>query len=116
MAWDSTRPVPWRRLVKEWLAYAAIMCAVMLAFMRDRPLAGLIGGLLASGPLYLLLGVVLAKFGYTRKTLRELRDAAQATPARASSAEPAAAGPRPKPAPTRRTGGGGRPTSTKRRR
>lgn len=101
MAWDSTRPVPWQRLVKEWLIYATLMCVVVLLFMRDRPVVGIIGGLLASGPLYLLLGFVLAKFGYTRKTLGDLR----ANRPAASAAEPTP-GPRPKPAPTRRTGGG----------
>ena len=25
MGWDSSRPVPWQRLVREWLVYAAIM-------------------------------------------------------------------------------------------
>ena len=30
MAWDATRPVPWKRLIKEWAIYAGIM-AVMAA-------------------------------------------------------------------------------------
>ena len=40
---------------------------------RRRNLLPLLGGLLVSGPLYLGLGFVLAKFGYQRKTLAELR-------------------------------------------
>lgn len=110
--------MPWRRLFREWVLYAAIMSAIVVIFMRDRPLIGIIGGLLVSGPLYLLLGFVLAKFGYARKSwgeLRAARPAATSSTAGASAATPA--GPRPKPAPTRRTGGGaGRPTGSGRRR
>lgn len=104
MAWDSTRTVPWRRLVKEWLIYAAIMCSIVVLFMRDRPLLGIVLGLLASGPLYLLLGYVLAKFGYTRKSWGELRSERPATST--TSATTDAPAPRRKPAPTKRTGGG----------
>ena len=104
MAWDSTRPVPWRRLIREWLIYVAIMAAVVLLFMRDRSTLGIFAGLLVSGPLYLLLGYVLAKFGYQRKSWTELR-----SESRRSSAPPepaaGASAPRRKPAPTRRTGG-----------
>ena len=73
MAWDSTRPVPWRRLIREWLIYAAIMAAVFLIFFRDASLVGAMAGLLISGPLYLVFGAVLAKFGYQRKSLKQLR-------------------------------------------
>ena len=38
MGWDASRPVPWRRLVKEWLIYAAIMAAIfVVALPRRRP-------------------------------------------------------------------------------
>ena len=30
MAWDSSREVPWRRLVREWLLYVAIMAVVLV--------------------------------------------------------------------------------------
>ncbi len=114
MAWDSSRPVPWQRLTREWLVYVAIMAVVFLLFMRDRPLIGIFAGLFASGPLYLALGYVLAKFGYQRKTLREMRTP-RAEPARAEATS--APGPRPKPAPTKRTGGGHRrPGGSRKRR
>lgn len=99
MAWDSTRPVPWRRLTREWLIYVVIMAAVFVIFMRDSPLLGIMAGLLVSGPLYLLFGAVLAKFGYTRKSLKELRTD---TPVQSSSGTLRA-----KPAPTKRTSGSG---------
>jgi hypothetical protein len=105
MRWDASRPVPWRRLVKEWLIYAAIMTAVFAFLYRDSDsLLPIVGGLFVSGPLYLLLGYVLAKFGYTRKTLSDLRTPrATSSSSAPSDDEPA---PRPRPAPTRRTSGG----------
>lgn len=119
MAWDSSRPVPWKRLVREWAIYVAIMAAVFAALFRDRPLGGLMLGLAISGPLFVLLSAAMAKLGYTRPTLKERR--AQASAARAmrdaeaGSAQPAAAS-RPRPAPTKRTGGGtGRPGGSRRR-
>ncbi|MBL6629198.1 MAG: hypothetical protein O3A28_02810 [Actinomycetota bacterium] len=105
MAWDSSRPVPWQRLIREWLFYVAIML-VVLWFAVDEPF-GAIAGLLVSGPLYLIIGAVMAKFGYTRQRLRRA-----AAPAPAPSTERAT--PRSRPAPTSRTGA--RNTTRKRRR
>jgi hypothetical protein len=105
MAWDSSRPVPWQRLIREWLFYVAIML-VVLWFAVDEPF-GAIAGLLVSGPLYLIIGAVMAKFGYTRQRLRRA-----AAPAPAPSTERAT--PRSRPAPTSRTGA--RNTTGKRRR
>ena len=105
MAWDSCLPVPWQRLIREWLFYVAIML-VVLWFAVDEPF-GAIAGLLVSGPLYLIIGAVMAKFGYTRQRLRRA-----AAPAPAPSTERAT--PRSRPAPTSRTGA--RNTTRKRRR
>ena len=115
MAWDSNRPVPWRRLVREWLVYVAAMAAVFLLFFRDNGVLGILAGLLISGPLYLLFGFVLAKFGYQRKSWKELRS--EPRPERTRSGEEATVGPKPKPAPTRRTGGtAGRPGGARKKR
>jgi hypothetical protein len=116
VGWDASRPVPWRRLAKEWLIYAAIMAAVfVLLFRGDAGLWGIIGGLLASGPLYLTLGYVLAKFGYQRKTLAEMRTPRAATGGSATTADEPGA--RPRPAPTRRTSTGpNRPAAKSRKR
>lgn len=119
MRWDSSRPVPWDRLVKEWVVYAAIMTAVFLLFFSGDNVIGAIAGVLISGPLYLGFGAVLAKFGYTRKRLKDLRAEAKESKAKEPE-EPemsSGSGPRPRPAPTSRTSGGGqRPKSSKRRR
>jgi hypothetical protein len=112
VAWDSSRPVPWRRLLKEWALYAALMAALFLLFFRDSSIVGILLGLLASGPLYLAFGYVMAKIGYQRQTLRQARSSAAARRG-ASGATGATADPvpvrRPKPAPTKRTSGGSRP-------
>ena len=117
MAWDSTRPVPWRRMVNEWLVYVAIMFVLFLFFFDNSSLVGVVAGLFISGPLYLAFGWVLAKFGYRRKSFKELRaeSAAKASPAGADEAAPT--GPKPKPAPTSRTGGApARPANKRKRR
>ena len=119
MAWDSTRPVPWQRLIREWFIYVAVMSVVFVLFFRDNGLVGIFAGLLVSGPLYLLFGYVLAKFGYQRKTWKELRSEPrpERSSGRARDDEPAVAGPKPKPAPTRRTGGAtGRPGGSRKKR
>ena len=99
--------MPWKRLIREWLIYGAIMAAVFVIFFRDANLVGAFAGLLVSGPLYLALGAVLAKFGYQRKTLNQVR-AARALGAGDTAQPVVTAGPRQRPAPTRRTSGGGR--------
>ena len=118
MAWDSSRPVPWQRLTREWLLYVGVMAVLFVVFFRTTSLFGILAGLLVSGPMYLLFGYVLAKFGYQRKSLRQLR---AETPSRNSKSSKSATTdsdplrPRPKPAPTSRTGGGTSSGSKRRR-
>lgn len=117
MAWDSTRPVPWRRMVNEWLVYVAIMFVLFLFVFDNSSLIGVVAGLLVSGPLYLAFGYVLAKFGYRRKSFKEMRAETAAKTAATRTDDTEAAGPKPKPAPTSRTGGGsGRPGGKRKRR
>ena len=111
-------PVPWNRLIREWLIYAAIMSAVFLIFFRGDNVLGAIAGVLISGPLYLAFGAAMAKFGYQRTRLKDVRgttkgsvDTPAAPPTSADDLES-----RPKPAPTSRTAGGGnRPKSSSRK-
>lgn len=116
VGWDASRPVPWRRLIKEYLIYAVIMGTVLLLLFRDAGVVALLLGLVAAGPIYLALGAVLAKLGYQRKTLAELRTPrAPATTTLADAAPGAPAPPsRSRPAPTKRTTTG--PSQRKRRR
>jgi hypothetical protein len=113
MGWDASRPVPWRRLTKEWVIYAAIMAVVLAVIYRDAErVLPILGGLLVSGPLYLALGYVLAKFGYARKTLADLRTPRASAPASSSADAPPA---RNRPAPTRRTSTGPNRSRSKKR-
>ena len=111
MAWDSSRPVPWRRLIREWAVYVGIAIAafVIYSLIRGRAMeVSLFVGLLASGPIYLLFGYITAKFGYQRKTYRELRNDRQvaSAPQGSSSSSGGSAASRPKPPPTKRTSTG----------
>jgi hypothetical protein len=118
MAWDSSRPVPWNRLIREWLIYAAIMSAVFVVFFRGDNVLGAIAGVLISGPLYLAFGAVMAKFGYQRTRLKDARRSAKQAdgPSDAGSTAPGTDAPRSRPAPTSRTAGGGnRPKASSRR-
>jgi len=124
MAWDSSRPVPWQRLVREWLIYVTVMTVVLLVVFRSSNVIGALAGLLISGPLYLIMGFVLAKFGYQRTTLKQMR--AEPAAPRANKRKKKSQGDddaveeapeRQRPAPTKRTSGGGnRPKSKPRRR
>jgi hypothetical protein len=117
MAWDASRPVPWGRLAREWLVYVAVMAVVFVVFLRDTVTTGSIVGLFASLPMYLIAGYVLAKFGYQRKTLRDLKSAARPAPSTSSSSSSASV--RSKPARTSRTSTGPsqhRPNNKRKRR
>lgn len=117
MAWDATRQVPWKRLFTEWAIFAPIMVGVLWLVRGDSGgFGGAVFGVLVSLPLYLGLGYVLAKFGYQRKTLTEMRTPRAAAPPSSADGVTAA---RPRPAPTRRTAQSGRSAgrpSPKRRR
>jgi hypothetical protein len=115
MAWDSTRPVPWKRLMIEWLVIGAVVALVSWFITDNRKPENYISIVLAGG-VYVGFGALLAKLGYARKSLKQLRaETAEQQAARAAAAgRPAAQ--RPKPAPTRRTSTGpsNRPNRKKR--
>ena len=116
MAWDSSRPVPWQRLMREWSIYALVMVGLVFLFVRGNTV-GALAGILVSGPLYLAFGAVLAKFGYQRKTLRQLREEREAQQeASPSEASGSAATTRTRPPPTKRTSTGPNRPRGKRRR
>lgn len=104
VGWDSSRPVPWRRLIKEYVIYAGVMAVVLMVITKGEDAVGLLVGLLAAGPIYFALGAAMAKLGYQRKTLAEMRTPRASTSTTATRAEVPAA--RSRPAPTRRTSGG----------
>lgn len=117
MAWDSRRPIPWNRLLKEaaiFLVVGGLLFALVFKDAKPSSYVGLVIGML----IYVGFSAVLAKFGYTRETMRQAR-ARQAAAKRAQSQPRATASSpmnRPKPAPTKRTASGpsSRPKSKKR--
>lgn len=114
MAWDSSRPVPWKRLIIEYLVIGVVIAVVALMVSKDRRAANYWTIALAA-PIYIGFGYVLAKFGYARKSLAQVRAEAAAAQAQKAAAAPRSAA-RPKPAPTSRTSSGpsNRPAKKKR--
>lgn len=105
MAWDATRPIPWARLSREWLIYAVVMIVAFAVFLRDSVTGASVLGLAASYPMYLGFGAVLARFGYQRKTFRDLRRETVATSRsnQSNGSADVASHRRSRPAPTKRT-------------
>jgi hypothetical protein len=111
--WDSSRPVPWKRLALEWSIVTLLIIAAMFTFTDERDPAAY-AGLLLGGTVYVVVGYVLAKLGYQRVRLSQpvLRSGAPAAGAGGATQTRQ----RPKPAPTRRTSTGpGRKAQRKRR-
>lgn len=103
MAWDGSRTVPWKRLTIEWTVVAVVVASVSYFVTDNRQLASYLTIVLA-GVVYVGFGAILAKFGYARKTLAQLRaETAAAAPSKAAAPAPGA---RSKPAPTSRTSTG----------
>lgn len=113
MAWNSANPVAWKRLFTEWLVIGAVVAAVSLVATDNRNASSYFA-IILGGVVYVGLGAVLAKFGYQRKTLKQIRAEAAAAPPR-QVGRPEAAGARPKPAPTSRTSTGPNKPAQKRR-
>ena len=72
MAWDSTRPVPWKRLMIEWLVIGVVVALVSWFATDNRKPENYISIVLAGG-IYVGFGALLAKLGYARKSLKQLR-------------------------------------------
>jgi amino acid permease len=104
--------VPWRRLFIEWVVIGAVVVVISLVVTKNRSLSSYLT-VLFGGLVYVGFGAVLAKFGYARKTLAQMRTEA-AAPARSSGGTSSSSAS--KPAPTRRTSTGPsqRPTKKKR--
>ena len=103
-------------MTREWVVYAGIMSVVFLFLFNDWNPVGAVAGVLVSGTMYLGLGWVLAKFGYQRKTMKELRTSqgsAGATGKTSKKDDKDSDGPRHRVVvqSSRTTGGGNRPPS-----
>jgi hypothetical protein len=125
MAWDSTRRVPWKKVLTPFALYA-LVAVVLFSVLGKGFDAGLLVGVAAGGVIYALLAAVMVKFGWNPPMFqsREERAAASAASAERRAARAAAksggkAGAtdpaRAKPAPTRRTNANNRRAKTTRR-
>ena len=114
MAWNSANPVAWKRLFIEWLVIGAAVASISLFVTGNRRPESYIA-ILLGGVVYLGLGGVLAKFGYQRKSLKQIRAEAAATPPRRVGSSATSSG-RQRPAPTRRTSSGPAKNTQKRKR
>jgi len=114
MAWDSTRPIPWKKLGVYLALYAGIVLAFFALTKPDNlvsALPGLTIGVILAGTFM----VVLIKFGWNMPMFRSREEVAAQRAARTAQRSGGSStsseagdfdGPRPKPAPTSRTSTG----------
>ena len=87
VAWDSSRQVPWAKLVKPFVLYFVVANAAMLAIAPKKYGAGTFIGTVLGGVFYLLIGIVAIKFGWQPLSYAQRREqaAARAQERRAAS-------------------------------
>jgi hypothetical protein len=114
MAWDSTRRVPWKRMLTPFALYA-VVAVVLFSVLGKGFDAGLLVGVAAGGVIYALLATVMVKFGWNPPMFQSKEERAAAATAsaerRAARAAARSGGKggtaatpgRAKPPPTRRT-------------
>jgi hypothetical protein len=112
MAWDSTRRVPWKKVLTPFALYA-VVAVVLFSVLGKGFDAGLLVGVAAGGVIYALLATVMVKFGWNPPMFQSREEraaaAAAASERRAARAAAKSGGKAPdpaaraKPAPTRRT-------------
>jgi hypothetical protein len=109
MAWDSNRPVDYRRIFRDWLLIAGamvVLIAIIPSMREGSNFVSMIVSLIVTLPIWFGLSWVMAKLGYQRKSLTELRAARAAAAAPKASATAATTAERARPAPTKRTSTG----------
>jgi hypothetical protein len=112
VAFDRSRPVAWKILIRWAVIITVILNIAYLLFARDQYDAGLFVASLFGGAAYVGLGALLSKFGWQppQTRVRQQRPTARTPDASVSMRSDA----RPRPAPTRRTNAGNRRTPPKR--
>ena len=119
MAWDSKRPVPWKKLLRLIGLFIVLFNVLLYFTAKAKYNVGTFGVSLFSAVLYLLFAVIMAKFGMDPITQRERRMEAMAAKRAEKAAEKAAApgaskgkktavADRPRPPATSRTNAGNR--------
>jgi uncharacterized protein YacL len=119
MAWDSKRPVPWKKLLRLIGLFVVLFNVFLYFTAKGKYNVGTFGVSLFSAALYLLFAVIMAKFGMDPITQRERRLEAMAAKRAEKAADKAAApgtskgkktavADRPRPPATSRTNAGNR--------
>jgi uncharacterized protein YacL len=119
MAWDSKRPVPWKKLLRLIGLFVVLFNVFLYFTAKGKYNLGTFGVSLFSAALYLLFAVIMAKFGMDPITQRERRMEAMAAKRAEKAAEKAAGSDvskgkktvvadRPRPPATSRTNAGNR--------
>jgi uncharacterized protein YacL len=119
MAWDSKRPVPWKKLLRLIGLFVVLFNVFLYFTAKGKYNLGTFGVSLFSAALYLLFAVIMAKFGMDPITQRERRMEAMAAKRAEKAAEKAATpgaskgkktavADRPRPPATSRTNAGNR--------
>ena len=114
MAWDSSRPVPWKRLLTYLGIYAAVMVVITLIVSGEQ-FSEALPGLLIGLVLATAVMVAMTKFGWTLPMLRSREEVADIRTERAAAKSKSSTGPAPssdgserreRPAATKRTSTG----------
>ena len=111
MAWDSARPVPWKRLLVPFAVYAAVATLAFTIFGQSKSLIGILGGVSMGGLLYLGVAIILVKFGWNPPQWgstqpRQKAESGSTSATRSSRASGTSTDVRAKPKPTTRTNAG----------
>ena len=112
VAWDPTRPVPWKRLVVPFAVYAVIAVGAFSFFGKSNAARASSSACAMGGVLYLGITVMMVKFGWNPPAWGGAARADQAAaprrprPAKASSAPAHRRRPGPSPPPPARTNAG----------
>ena len=124
MAWDSRRPIPWKRVLTPFALYA-VVAVTLFSLLGGGFQPGLLVGVVIGGAVYTGVAVLMMKFGWNPPMFqsKEERAAVAARNAERRAAKQAAkngeapttATGRSKPPPTRRTNAGNRRAKTTRR-
>jgi uncharacterized protein YacL len=118
MAWDSKRPVPWKKLLRMIGLFIVLFNVLLYFTAKGKYNLGTFGVSVLSAAMYLFFSAIMAKFGMDPITQRERRMEALAAKRAEKAAEKAASpGPggkktavvdRPRPPATSRTNAGNR--------
>lgn len=113
MGWDSSRPVDWKQIGRQWVVFAVVF-GVIFAYSNRKELGvEMLAAYAVILGLYLVAIYAVTKMGWFQRSRPSPSVEARAIPGNDRSTPSTT--PRSKPAPTKRTGGDGYRRSKRRR-